>query len=327
VPETDAPEPPDDPFLAVVVPAVLAGERVDRGVAMVSGCTRSEASDLIAAGAVWIDGAVVVKASQRLDEDSALVLAADPHREPEPLRADDTVEFEVVYSDDDIIVIDKPAGLVVHPGPGHQGSTLVHGLLARFPDLDPDAGVVVGEAHRPGLVHRLDRGTSGLMVVARTPDAHADLVEQLSTHAVERVYTALVWGHPAHDHAIIDAPVGRSRRNPLRMTVAIDGRPARTHVTVDERFDSPWDTALLTCELETGRTHQIRVHLDSIGHAVVGDDLYGARRGSVRLDRPFLHARRLEFVHPATGESVAFESSLPPDLRSVLDGLVPVEPS
>lgn len=324
--ESDALVPPDDPFLTVVVPAVLAGERVDRGVAMVSGCTRSEASGLIAVGAVWLDGAVVTKPSQRLDTDGVLILTVDPHRAPEPLRADDTVEFEVVFADDDIIVVDKPAGLVVHPGPGHEGSTLVHGLLARFPDLDPEQGAVVGEAHRPGLVHRLDRGTSGLMVVARTPDAHADLVDQLSTHAVERVYSALVWGNPEHDHVVVDAPIGRSRRNPLRMTVAADGRPARTHVTVDERFDEPRQLALLTCELETGRTHQIRVHLDSIGHPVVGDDLYGPRRDVLPLARPFLHARRLEFVHPGSGEPVAFESPLPPDLSSVLHGLTVADP-
>ena len=323
MPDSGTPVPPDDPFLAVVVPAVLAGERVDRGVAMVSGCTRSEASDLIAAGDVWLDGVVVTKASQRLDTDGVLILAGDPHRAPEELLADDTVEFEVVYSDADIIVVDKPAGLVVHPGPGHRGSTLVHGLLARFPDLDPERGEVVGEAHRPGLVHRLDRGTSGLMVVARTPDAHADLVDQLSTHAVERVYAALVWGVPEHRHGVIDAPVGRSRRDPLRMTVAADGRPARTHYDVAHAFDEPVTVAAVNCRLETGRTHQIRVHLSSVHHPVVGDSTYGGQRGSFPLDRPFLHARQLEFRHPGTDEHVVFTSPLPADLRSALARLSP----
>jgi 23S rRNA pseudouridine1911/1915/1917 synthase len=213
--------------------------------------------------------------------------------------------------------------LVVHPGPGHRGATLVHGLVHRFPELDPESGVLVGEPDRPGLVHRLDKGTSGLLVVARTPEAHADLVSQLAAHEVGRVYTALAWGTPEHPHGVIDAPVGRSRRNPLRMTVAVDGRPSRTHYAVDGSFDDPWDCSLLTCRLETGRTHQIRVHLDSVGHPVVGDDLYGPRRASPGLDRPFLHARHLEFVHPVTGERMAFDSPLPDDLRSVLDSLVP----
>jgi 23S rRNA pseudouridine1911/1915/1917 synthase len=274
----------------------------------------------------------VTKPSHRVAAGDRLVLADDPVRHEEPLAADADVEFAVVHADDDIVVIDKPAGLVVHPGPGHKGSTLVHGLLARFPDLDPAIGAVVGEPERPGLVHRLDRGTSGLLVVARTPDAHASLVEQLSTHAVERTYTALVRGAPEHPHGVIDAPIGRSRRDPLRMTVAADGRPARTHYRLEHEFhtevgrdgvERPTEVALVTCNLETGRTHQIRVHLASIGHAVVGDPLYGGPARRPEVDRPFLHARRLTFVHPGTGDEVTFCSPLPDDLRAVLDRLRP----
>ena len=315
---------PDTPgFLDAVVPPALAGERVDRAVAMLTGCTRAEASALLERGGVRVGERVVTKPSTRLEEDDRLVVTADPRRTPEPLRGDPDVDVHVVHADDAVIVVDKPAGLVVHPGPGHRGATLVHGLVHRFPELDPTTGVPVGEPDRPGLVHRLDKGTSGLLVVARTPEAHADLVAQLSAHEVGRVYTALAWGHPEHPHGVIDAPVGRSRRNPLRMTVAVDGRPSRTHYTVDRSFDSPWGCSLLTCRLETGRTHQIRVHLDSVGHAVVGDDLYGPRRPGPGLERPFLHARHLEFVHPVTGERLRFDSPLPEDLERVLASLGP----
>jgi 23S rRNA pseudouridine1911/1915/1917 synthase len=215
-----------------------------------------------------------------------------------------------------VVVVDKQPGLVVHPGAGHRESTLVHGLLARFPDL---AGV--GQAERPGLVHRLDRGTSGLLVVARTPAAHEHLVDQLATHSVERIYTALCWRHFEHPHGVVDAPIGRSRRDPMRMAVAMDGRPARTHYRVDDQYHEPIEASLVTCELETGRTHQIRVHLASVGHAVVGDEVYGGVRRSFDCPRPFLHARELAFVHPGSGEAVRFRSPLPADLVAVLDRL------
>lgn len=298
------------------VPDALDGERIDRAIALMCGCSRSEASAALAAGSVSVGGSVVTKASHRLAVGDVVEIAADPHRAPVEVSADPDVDVRVVHQDDDVIVVDKPPGLVVHPGPGHTGSTLVHGLLARYPEL---AGV--GEPERPGLVHRLDRGTSGLLVVARTPAAHESLVSQLSSHAVERIYTALVWRHPEHVTGVVDAPIGRSRRDPLRMAVAVDGRPSRTHYRVERTFTEPVVVALLTCELETGRTHQIRVHLSSVGHPVVGDQLYGGQRSSLPMERPFLHARRLSFVHPGTGDEVAFESSLPEDLSAVLAGL------
>jgi 23S rRNA pseudouridine1911/1915/1917 synthase len=313
--------PTGSPFLSEEIPDALDGERLDRVVAMLTSCSRAEAAEVVAAGGVHLRGREVTKPSHRVAVGDRLVIDQDPVRPPLEVRPDDRVEFEVLHADDDVIVVDKPAGLVVHPGPGHTGSTLVHGLIARFPDLDPATGVVVGEPERPGLVHRLDRGTSGLLVVARTPEAHASLVSQLSTHAVERVYTALVWRHPEHDHGIVDAPIGRSRRDPLKMTVAVDGRPARTHYDVDRTYVDPIEAALLTCRLETGRTHQIRVHLASIGHPVVGDPLYGGARASFPVARPVLHARQLAFVHPGTGEVVTFESPLPADLAAVLGRL------
>lgn len=301
-------------FLVERMPAALDGERIDRVVALLTGCSRAEAAELVAAEGVMVGGRTVTKASHRLAEGDEVSILADPVRPPVVVEPDPGVEVHVVHADDDVIVIDKQAGLVVHPGAGHSGSTLVHGLLARFPELRE-----VGEPERPGLVHRLDRGTSGLMVVARNPDAYEELVHQLSTHAVERVYTALVWRHLEHPQGVVDAPIGRSRRDPLRMTIAIDGRPSRTHYRLDRTFTEPVEASLVTCELETGRTHQIRVHLASIGHPVVGDELYGGVRHSLRTPRPFLHARRLEFVHPGSAEPVAFESPVPDDLSELID--------
>jgi 23S rRNA pseudouridine1911/1915/1917 synthase len=308
-------------WLAEEIPAALDGERVDRAVALLCGCTRSEATDVLAAGLVRVRGRVVTKASHRLVEGDELRVDADPHRVEEELSPDPGVEVRVLHADDDVIVIDKPPGLVVHPGPGHRGATLVHGLLARFPELAPADGAPVGQPERPGIVHRLDRGTSGLLVVARNAGAYESLVDQLATHTVERTYTALVWRHPEHPRGVVDAPIGRSRRNPLRMTVTLEGRPSRTHYQVDRTFSDPIAAALLTCELETGRTHQIRVHLASIGHPVVGDDTYGGHRPGFGAPRPFLHARRLSFVHPGTGDDATFTSPLPDDLQAVLDQL------
>jgi 23S rRNA pseudouridine1911/1915/1917 synthase len=192
----------------------------------------------------------------------------------------------------------------------------VNGLLA----LDP--GIAnVGDPARPGIVHRLDRDTSGLLVVARTPQAHARLVAALSERRVERAYDALVWGVPDARRGVIDAPIGRSVHRRTRMAVRGEGRAARTRYEVVREFSRP-KVALLDCRLETGRTHQIRVHLAAIGHPVVGDATYGGARQSLPLDRPFLHARHLAFDHPVTGERVEVDEPLPPDLQAVLDGLV-----
>lgn len=302
------------PFASEVIPDVLTGERIDRIVAVITDCSRAEAAGALASGIIRINGHVVAKPSTRVNEGDEVAVLADPSRSEEMLTADPDVVFGVVHEDSEIIVIDKPAGLVVHPGAGHTGSTLVHGLLAKFPEL-----AQVGEPHRPGLVHRLDRGTSGLLVVARTPHAYTHLVEQISSHLAERLYSALTWGHFDHTRAVIDAPIGRSKRDPLRMTVSVDGRPSRTHYSVDHAYWEPIEASLITCSLETGRTHQIRVHLSSVGHPVVGDKTYGGGRKSFVIPRPFLHAKRLSFTHPGTGESVSYESPLPKDLEAVLE--------
>jgi 23S rRNA pseudouridine1911/1915/1917 synthase len=305
-----------DPFLAEEVPEALDGERLDRLVSLLTGCSRAEATDSVRAGAVRVDARAVTKGSHRVAAGDRVEVQEDPRHHPGPPEGNPAVEVPVVHADGDVIVVDKPAGLVVHPAHGHAEGTLVNGLLAHFPEV---AGV--GDPARPGVVHRLDRGTSGLMVVARTPEALEELRSQLAAHTVQRTYSALVWRHLEHPHGAIDAPIGRSRRDPLRMVVAEDGKPARTRYHVERRFEHPVEADLLTCELETGRTHQIRVHLASIGHPVVGDGRYGGRRHGLALERPFLHARRLSFLHPRTGEEVVYESPLPADLDAVLEGL------
>ena len=226
---------------------------------------------------------------------------------------DPSIPVVVVFSDDDVIVIDKAPGVVVHPAAGHKGGTLVNGLLARFPEIAD-----VGDPERPGIVHRLDVGTSGLLVVARRDSAYESLVEQLSEHDVERRYVTLAWGRFDAPVGTVDAPIGRDPRDPLRMAVVATGKEARTHFRVEQSFDQP-EVSLVTCELETGRTHQIRVHLAAIGHPVVGDPTYGGQRREWSVERPFLHAARLSFRHPTTGENVSFDSELPADLRELLD--------
>jgi 23S rRNA pseudouridine1911/1915/1917 synthase len=298
--------------LAEVVPAALEGERVDRAVAILADLSRSAVATLIGDGAVRLDGIPARSASMRVSEGQQLEVALPDPVDPRP-GPDAAVEFSVRHEDDDVVVIDKPAGLVVHPGAGHADATLVHGLVHRFPEIAD-----VGEAHRPGIVHRLDRGTSGLLVVARTAAAYDELVRQMSNHEPERVYQALTWGHIESDRGTIDAPIGRSPRHPTRMAVSDQGRRAVTHYEVNQRFDVPRDTTLVTCRLETGRTHQIRVHLRAIGHPVVGDRDYDGGRPGLDPGRPFLHAGRLRFVHPTTGEPVTVEAPLPADLVECL---------
>lgn len=306
-------------MIVETVPPALAGERLDRIVALMLDISRSVAAGVIDAGAAEVDGEVATSGKQRLVEGQ--VVSVDPGSIPEPSlpQPDPSVVFTVVHEDADIVVIDKPAGLVVHPGAGNPDGTLVNGLLARYPEIEG-----VGEPHRPGIVHRLDAGSSGLLVVARTQQAADALIEQFAAHHATRVYLALVWGHPEAAHGVIDAPIGRSRQDPLKMAVVADGRPSRTEYRVLERFDRPAELAFLECRLETGRTHQIRVHLSSINHPLVGDPVYGQRRPRLQVERPFLHAAELAFEHPTTGQVVTFRSELAADLAARLATLHPV---
>jgi 23S rRNA pseudouridine1911/1915/1917 synthase len=299
-----------DPASPVVVPETLAGERVDRALALLTGWSRSEVRALVDDGAVTVDGRRVAR-SARLDAGATLAWTGAPAA-PEPPQPDPEVPVSVVYEDDDVVVVDKQAGLVVHPGAGHPERTLVHGLLARY-DLGD-----VGDPERPGIVHRLDRDTSGLLVVARTTVAYDALVAALATHDVERRYDAVVLGTPETAQGTVDAPIGRSVRNPTRMAVRAGGREARTHYDVVARYEG---AARLAVSLETGRTHQIRVHLAAIGHPVWGDPVYG--RTDARVPRPFLHAAELAFTHPVSGAPVRCRAPLPPDLAAALRSLGP----
>ncbi len=296
------------------VPAALDGQRLDRIVALIGDLSRSDAAKTIDAGGVSVDGEPASSGKVRLVEGQ--VVGVDPSKFPitELPGPEDGIEFGVVHEDDHVIVVDKPPGLVVHPGAGNLSGTLANGLLQRFPDI-----IDVGDRMRPGIVHRLDAGSSGLLVVARTQDAADRLIEQFADHSATRVYDAMVWGVPDAPHGIIDAPLGRSKGDPLRMAVVADGRPSRTDYQVVGTFSEPATVSRLECRLETGRTHQIRVHLSSINHPLLGDPTYGQRRPNLGLDRPFLHAAQLQFVHPGSGERVTHHSPLAADLQAWLD--------
>ena len=299
-----------------LVPRALDGQRLDRVVALVTGRSRAEAAGLVDDGAVLVGGKPVTTRSHRVVEGDELEMDV-PDLPPEAtLDADAAVPVPVVHEDEHLLVIDKPAGLVVHPGAGQTSGTLVHGLLARYPEIRD-----VGQPDRPGIVHRLDKGTSGLMLVARSDDAYETLVAMLAAREVERQYRTLVWGTVASPTGMIDAPIGRSSRDRTRMAVTVTGKPARTRYEVVRTFHEPVEVTELRCRLETGRTHQIRVHLASIGHRVVGDGRYSGQRQSLPMERPFLHAERLGVDHPITDKPLVFTSPLPDDLATVLASL------
>lgn len=300
-----------------VVPAALDGERLDRLVAMISGFSRAQVSDWIEAGLVQRNGRVITTRSQRVAEGDIIDIDVDLDAPPAPMIGEPDVDISIVHLDDDLIVIDKQAGLVVHPGAGNDTGTLVQGLLARFPEI-----ARVGDPERPGIVHRLDKDTSGLMLVARTQEAYEELVAMLAAHEIERCYLTLVWGVPESTGGLVDAPIGRSHREPTRMVVSAQGKEARTRYTVIETFEEPVPMALLECRLETGRTHQIRVHMAAIGHAVVGDERYRGVRPAVSTPRMVLHSAQLSLDHPTRADvHLSFESPLPADLAAVVDGI------
>ncbi|HWE57357.1 MAG TPA: RluA family pseudouridine synthase [Acidimicrobiales bacterium] len=312
------------------IPAALEGERVDRALALITGLSRREVNDVLDAGRVRVGRRAVTSRSRKVRAGEHLIVDGDlePEVVPAP-AADPDVDVPVLYQDEAVIVVDKPAGLVVHPGNGNREGTLVHGLLARFPDLAA-LGDDEKTVDRPGIVHRLDKGTSGLLVVARTPEARRSLIGQLSDRTMGREYLALVFGRVDADGGLIDAPLGRSDADPSRIRVQSGGRPARTRYDVRTRYEEPVPTTLIGCKLETGRTHQIRVHLSSIGHPVVGDERYGGRNKSSWPDlfepflpfgRPFLHAAALVFDHPVTHRAVRFEAPVPTDLAGLLSVL------
>jgi 23S rRNA pseudouridine1911/1915/1917 synthase len=300
----------------VTVPASDEPRRADRVVADAVGLSRSYVQRLIGEGRLTVDGRPV-KSNSMLEPGQSLELDV-PERPKTVLVAED-VELDVVYEDDDVLVIDKPAGLVTHPSPGHSSGTLVNALLGRG---GMEAyGTVAGE-ERPGIVHRLDRDTSGLIVVARNDAAQSALMAQLKARRVKKTYLALVHGSPAAEIGRIEAPIGRDPRRFGRMAVISGGRASVTGYHVRERFPG-W--TLLEVDLHTGRTHQIRVHLASIGHPIAGDPVYAtgeARRGPEGLERLFLHSWRIEFVSVSSADRlVRAEAPLPSELEAVLTGL------
>ncbi len=298
----------------VEVPALLGGVRLDRALSMLTGISRSEAATLITSGSVAVNGRIDRPRSHVLSEGDRLEAVLESSV-PVGVEPDPSVKVDVIAEDPSFLVIDKSADLIVHPGAGHRTGTMIGGLLARYPELEGVGLESGGHPDRPGVVHRLDRGTSGLLVVARTEEAYRSLVGQLSARDVDRWYLALVRGVVADERGVVDAPIGRSLRSPTMMAVSRDGRPARTAYEVVRRFEGTAPRTLLRCKLETGRTHQIRVHLQAIGHPVVGDARYGRLiDAELGRDRFFLHAYRLGFEHPVTGEQVSFTSPLPDDL-------------
>lgn len=293
--------------LELEVPPEAAGERLDRflsGLEEVG--SRAAAERLLSQGRVAVNGAPESKSHRVSPGD--VVAVSIPESRPSPLEPEQ-LDLRVAYEDEHLLVVDKPAGIVVHPSAGHPSGTLVHGLLGH---------AVAGgeEAERPGIVHRLDRDTSGLLVVARSDEAHRRLQQLLRRRKLVREYLALVRGRPRSKRGRIEAPIGRDRQEPTR--VSLDTDTPRDAVTNFEVVESMRRHALLQVALETGRTHQIRVHLAAIDLPVSGDPLYGVE-GELGLERQFLHAARLAFPHPFTGEPVEADSPLPADLQAALE--------
>ena len=320
----------------VAIEAADAGGRLDAVLARaLPAFSRNRIKDLILAGAVAINGSAATSPNYRVKTDEILVLTA-----PEPVDADpepENIPLAILYEDAHLLVIDKPVGMVVHPAPGNASGTLVNAVLYHCGDSLSG----IGGVKRPGIVHRLDKDTSGVMVVAKTEQAHAHLSAQFADHGrtgpLHRAYLAWVWGRTEQASGSVDAPLGRDPANRLKQAIRSDGRDAITHYAVEARFgDDGWDITRIRCVLETGRTHQIRVHLASLGHPLVADQVYGAgyatksrrlpeapRLAVDSLGRQALHAAELEFEHPETGETMSFESPLPPDLQLLQDVLQP----
>jgi 23S rRNA pseudouridine1911/1915/1917 synthase len=294
----------------IEVPPSLDGVRVDKAIAELLGVSRSTSAALLTKG-VQIDD-VDARPSDRVRPGQTLRC---PRLDESVGLKPEAMDLDVLYEDDAVLVINKPAGTVVHPGSGRATGTLAAALIHRYPEL-----VGVGAEQRSGLVHRLDKDTSGAILVARTDEAFDALTAQLRRREIGRTYTALVEGGQGAPTGTVEAPIGRDPSRPTRRTVTHGGKHARTHFEVIHYFDA-FDASLLEVRLETGRTHQIRVHMAAIGHPVAGDLTYGAVRKDLGSPRTFLHASRLEFTHPVTGGRVRVEAPLPSDLAGVLSSL------
>jgi 23S rRNA pseudouridine1911/1915/1917 synthase len=302
-----------------------AGLRLDRWLAeSLPDLSRSRLQALIEQGALRSGDTVVATASRKVKADEHFALIVPPAAPAEPEAQ--AIALDIAYEDDDLIVIDKPAGVVVHPAPGSPDSTLVNALLHHC------AGSLsgIGGVKRPGIVHRIDKDTSGLLVAAKNDRAHHGLAAQFADHSIERVYNAVVWGVPLPRHGEVEGPIGRNPADRKKMAIVAGGKPALTFFKTISAFGDY--AALVECRLATGRTHQIRVHMTSLGHPLVGDQLYGKGRGKGRAPEPVkslltgfprqaLHARTLGFDHPITHEKLRFESGLPSDFKELINSL------
>lgn len=285
------------------------GMRLDQYLSRHLPLSRSRIQALIRTGRVQVGGQPA-RPSHPVRPGEAIEVHLPP---PEPTSLEpEPIPIRIVYEDEDLAVVDKPAGIPVHPGAGRKGGTLVNALLAQLSQLSG-----IGGELRPGIVHRLDQGTSGLLVVAKNDAAHASLAHQIARRTVRRTYLALLRGEVPWEERTVEAPIGRHPVRRKQMAVIPTGRPAVTHFRVMERLPG---YTLVACELGTGRTHQIRVHARHMGHPVAGDPVYG-KAGELGLARQFLHAWRLAFHHPRTGEPLSFTSDLPPELQEVLQAL------
>jgi 23S rRNA pseudouridine1911/1915/1917 synthase len=324
----------EDVEFEVAVDAGMAGGRLDATLAKaLPAFSRNRVKDLILAGAVAINGQTATEPKAKVKAGDALVLSA-----PEPVEAEpvpENIPLDILYEDEHLIVVNKPVGMVVHPAPGSLTGTLVNALLYHC----GDSLVGIGGVKRPGIVHRLDKDTSGVMVAAKTERAHAGLSAQFADHGrsgpLHRLYTAFAWGRMQQAKGTVEAPLGRDAANRLKQAVRKDGREAITHYAVVSRYGAEgWDISRIACELETGRTHQIRVHMTHIGHPLVADPVYapgfatkarklpdGLREIVETLGRQALHAAELGFEHPAMHEEMFFEAPLPPDLEALEEAL------
>lgn len=289
------------------------GERLDKFLARKNEeWSRARVQEWIRAGLAWVNKKNK-KGNYRLKPGDNITLKVPPVTEaeirPEPIPLD------IRYEDRDVIVVNKPRGMVVHPGPGNDSGTLVHALMAHCGEELSGIGGVA----RPGIVHRIDKDTSGLLMIAKNDAAHQSLAAQLKEHSVERVYVAFCHGVISHNHGTVDAPIGRDPKHRQRMTViAQNSKPAVTHFCVQERFE---EATLVECRLETGRTHQIRVHMKYIGHPLIGDPVYGPKKNHYTIEGQALHAKVLGFTHPRTGERIRLETEWPEDMEKVYKSL------
>jgi 23S rRNA pseudouridine1911/1915/1917 synthase len=311
----------EDERITVTVTPELHDQRTDKALTVLAfadrpSLSRARVQALLAAGCVWRGGKKITDASHKVKEGETYTLVLPPPEKAEPVAQD--IDLNIIYEDKDVIVIDKQAGLVVHPAPGNRDNTLVNALLAHCGDSLSGIGGVA----RPGIVHRLDKDTSGLMVVAKNDAAHQHLSAQFADRSLSRTYHALVWGVPVPHYGSIEEPIGRSRKDRKKMAVTTKGKEALTHYRVIEDMGY---VALVECTLATGRTHQIRVHLSHRQHPIVGDAAYGGRRRNKKnqeelekFPRQALHAIALQFIHPRTGKLKKFATKLPKDMAKLI---------